>query len=86
MAYESELLFQAIEQFMDWTEEGILYFHSSRGIQPPESGLFGIPENLKTLFQYAYVYLLLLFIILDKVKNKNNMQIHINNIGIDKEK
>lgn len=32
-----------------------MYFHSSRGIQPPESGLFGIPENLKTLFQYAYV-------------------------------
>ena len=71
---------------MDWTEEGILYFHRSRGIQPPESGLFGIPENLKTtLFQYAYVYLLLLlFIILDKVKNKNNMQIYINNIGFNK--
>ena len=32
---------------MDSTEEGILYFHS-RGIQPPQSGLFGIPENLKT--------------------------------------
>ena len=76
---------------MDLTEEVILYFHS-RGIQPPESGLFGIPENLKTFFQYAYVYLLLLllllllFIILDKVKNKNNMQIYINNIGINKEK
>ena len=75
---------------MDWTEEGLLYFHS-RGIQPPESGLFGIPENLKTtLFQYAYVYLLLLllllFIILDKVKNKNNMQIYIYNIGFNKEK
>jgi hypothetical protein len=79
------LLFQAVEQFMDWIEESVLYFHSSRGIQPPESGLFGIPENLKTtLFQYAYVYLL--FIIWDKVNNKNNMQIYINNIGINKEK
>ena len=35
-----------IEQFMDWTEEGILYFHS-RGIQPPESCLLGIPGKSK---------------------------------------
>lgn len=53
IAHESELVFQAIEQFMDWTQEAILYFHS-QGMQPPDYGLFGIPENLKTLLQYAY--------------------------------
>lgn len=53
MAPEAELIFQAIEQTAKWKPEIIKQFES-QGKKEPASGLWGIPDNLKQLFQPAY--------------------------------
>ncbi len=53
MAPEADLVFQAIEQTPKWTSAAQLDF-LRRGEQAPTSGLYGIPDNLKQLFQQAY--------------------------------
>ncbi|HEX8251339.1 MAG TPA: S8 family serine peptidase, partial [Pyrinomonadaceae bacterium] len=56
MAPEAELIFQAIEQTPQWTTAAILYYIQHTGKMPPASGLFGIPDDLKILFDEAYKY------------------------------
>ena len=52
-APKAQLVFQAIEQVPNWTMQAQLEFLSA-GEEPPASGLFGIPDDLATLFQDAY--------------------------------
>jgi subtilisin family serine protease len=52
-APEAEIVFQAIEQTMDWNPQGTLFW-LQRNRQPPRDGLFGIPLNLRDLFQPAF--------------------------------
>lgn len=54
MATEANLIFQAIEQMPQWNLEGILYYVENHGEMPPKSGLYGIPDDLTTLFAQAY--------------------------------
>lgn len=53
-APEVEIVFQAVEQTMKWTQEGQISWLSSFGEMPPSHGLFGLPENIYELFQKAY--------------------------------
>ena len=53
-APEAELVFQAIEQTMDWNPQGIFFWLFQVGEQPPSHGLYGIPDDLCDLFQSAY--------------------------------
>ncbi len=53
MAPEAELIFQAIEQTPQWTEQTIKSL-LNQGIIPPASSLLGIPSNLEVLFKFAY--------------------------------
>ena len=53
MAPEARLVFQAIEQTPRWTADAQLSF-LKQGIRPPSSGLYGIPDDLRELFQAAY--------------------------------
>jgi serine protease AprX len=54
IASEAQLVFQALEQTTKWTLDGILFYIENFGTMPPPSELFGIPEDLTELFQYAY--------------------------------
>lgn len=54
MAPEAKLIFQSIEQTTEWTQEGILYYLIQQGTMPPRASLFGIPDDLQTLFEPAY--------------------------------
>jgi serine protease AprX len=54
IAYEARLLFQAVEQWMDWTDAARLYWQQNYGRQPEQFGLFGLPTNIADLFGYAY--------------------------------
>ncbi len=54
IAPEARLIFQAVEKTPKWTLDAILYFLNETGDMPPVSGLFGIPNDLKQLFQKAY--------------------------------
>jgi serine protease AprX len=54
IAYEAKLVFQAIEQWMDWTDKARLEYKQETGRPPPEFGLFGIPNNISEIFDYAY--------------------------------
>jgi serine protease AprX len=54
IAYEAKLVFQAIEQWMDWTDEAKLEWKQRTGGPPPEFGLFGLPTDISELFNYAY--------------------------------
>ena len=65
VAYEAKLVFQAIEQWMDWNYNGRMEF-LRRGIQPPEYMLSGIPDELSELFGYSY---------------RNGCRIHTNSWG-----
>lgn len=56
LAYESKLLFQAIEQRADWTDEYIAEFEYIFGRRPEQYGLLGIPTDISQLFAYAYRY------------------------------
>jgi len=53
MAPEARLVFQAIEQAPKWTAAAQLSF-LQQGVKPPSSGLYGIPDDLRRLFQAAY--------------------------------
>lgn len=53
MAPEATLIFQAIEQTPKWNLQARLSFLRN-GRQPPVSGLFGIPDDLRDLLQHAY--------------------------------
>lgn len=53
MAPEAQLVFQAIEQTPQWTAKAKINF-LRQGVQPPNSGLYGIPDDLSDLFQAAY--------------------------------
>ncbi len=53
LAPEAKLVFQAIEQTAKWTNSSKLWF-LQRGMKPPVSGLYGIPDDLRDLFQAAY--------------------------------
>ncbi|MEA3276495.1 MAG: S8 family serine peptidase, partial [Pseudomonadota bacterium] len=53
-APEAELVFQAIEQTMDWNQQGVFFWLFKIGRKPPPNGLFGIPDDLGDLFQPAY--------------------------------
>lgn len=50
----AELVFQAIDQSMQWSTQGIITWLQQFGQQPPSHGLFGIPDDLAELFQPAY--------------------------------
>lgn len=52
-APEVEIVFQAIEQTMNWNKKGKKAWSQARR-KPPPHGLFGIPENIQELFQKAY--------------------------------
>jgi serine protease AprX len=52
-APEVEIVFQAIEQTMNWNKEGKKAWRQTKR-KPPAHGLFGIPENIQELFQKAY--------------------------------
>lgn len=54
LAYEAKLVFQAIEQWMDWTDKARLEWKQQTGRPPPEFGLFGIPNTISEIFEYAY--------------------------------
>ena len=50
----AELVFQAIDQTMDWSPQGKIVWLQQFGSLPPSHGLFGIPDDLHDLFQPAY--------------------------------
>ncbi len=54
MASEAQLVFQAIEQTPRWNQEGQLLWLINYQTNPPNSGLFGIPDDLEELFEDAY--------------------------------
>lgn len=54
IAYRSKLYFQAIEQWMDWTDEARRYFLTQTGKNPDEMILSGIPNDISDLFGDAY--------------------------------
>ncbi|MDJ0599128.1 MAG: S8 family serine peptidase [Crocosphaera sp.] len=54
MATKAKLIFQALEQMPEWNLQGILWHINTYGEMPPKSGLYGIPTDLKDLFQEAY--------------------------------
>lgn len=49
----AELVFQAIDQSVDWNVQGLIFWFQ-RGRQPPANGLFGIPDDLSELLQPAF--------------------------------
>ena len=54
IASEAELVFQAIEQTPKWNQEGQFLWLTYYQQNPPNSGLFGIPDDLEELFEDAY--------------------------------
>jgi serine protease AprX len=53
LAYESELVFEAIEQWANWTDEYIAEYENMYGRRPEQYGLLGIPTDISKLFEYA---------------------------------
>jgi hypothetical protein len=54
LAFEGNLIFQAIEQRLVWTEAYRKAYYQQYHRYPPDSGLAGLPADLKVLFQQAY--------------------------------
>lgn len=54
LAHEARLVFQAVEQQMQWTEEYRQNYFRQYGRWPPEYGLAGLPADLNLLFGQAY--------------------------------
>ena len=48
-----EIVFQAIEQTMKWNKEGKKAWRQAK-LSPPPHGLFGLPGDIRELFQKAY--------------------------------
>lgn len=54
LAAEAQLVFQAIEQTLQWTEAYKQDYYRRYGRYPPAYGLAGLPADLTALFQEAY--------------------------------
>jgi serine protease AprX len=54
IGYDARLVFQAIEQEMDWTPLFKAQYLSQTGRVPPRYILAGLPDDLANLFQHAY--------------------------------
>ncbi|MCU0501227.1 MAG: S8 family serine peptidase [Anaerolineae bacterium] len=54
LAAEAQVVFQAIEQTLHWTEAYRQDYYRRFGRYPPTSGLAGLPADLRTFFQQAY--------------------------------
>ncbi len=54
LASEALLVFQAIEQKLEWTDAYRQEYFRRYGRYPPEYGLVGLPADLSRLFQQAY--------------------------------
>ncbi len=54
LAYESTLVFQAIEQELKWTDAYRQSYYRQYRRYPPNYGLAGLPAELKLVFQQAY--------------------------------
>ncbi|MCX7670814.1 MAG: S8 family serine peptidase, partial [Anaerolineae bacterium] len=54
LAAEAQLVFQAIEQTLQWTEAYKQDYYRRYGRYPPAYGLAGLPVDLTLLFQQAY--------------------------------
>ena len=54
LAFEGNLVFQAVEQRLQWTEAYRQAYYRQYHRYPPDSGLAALPVDLKVLFQQAY--------------------------------
>ena len=54
LAFEATLVFQAIEQTLKWTDAYRKDYYRQYKRYPPDSGLAGLPADLKLLYQQAY--------------------------------
>ncbi|MGQ9491957.1 MAG: S8 family serine peptidase [Anaerolineae bacterium] len=54
LAYEATLVFQAVEQRLEWTPAYRNAYYQRYRRYPPEYGLAGLPVDLTQLFQQAY--------------------------------
>ena len=54
LAFEGNLVFQAVEQRLLWTDAYRQAYYKQYHRYPPDSGLAGLPVDLKVLFQQAY--------------------------------
>lgn len=54
LAAEAQLVFQAVEQTLQWTESYKQDYYRRYGRYPPAYGLAGLPVDLTTLFRQAY--------------------------------
>jgi subtilisin family serine protease len=54
LAHEANLVFQAIEQRLKWTEAYRQSYFRQYRRYPPEHGLAGLPADLRAVFQQAY--------------------------------
>jgi serine protease AprX len=53
LAYEPEQVFEAIEEWANWTDEYIAEYESMYARRPEQYGLPGIPTDISMLFEYA---------------------------------
>jgi serine protease AprX len=53
VAYESELVFEAIEHWANWTDKYIAKYENMYGRRPEQHGLHGTPTDISKLFEYA---------------------------------
>jgi len=54
LAFEGNLVFQAVEQRLQWTDAYRQSYFRQYHRYPPDSGLAGLPVDLKILYQQAY--------------------------------
>ena len=54
LAFEGSLVFQAVEQRLQWTDAYRQAYYQQYKRYPPDSGLAGLPVDLNVLFQQAY--------------------------------
>ncbi|MFN8445627.1 MAG: S8 family serine peptidase [Caldilineaceae bacterium] len=54
VAPKAELVFQAVEQKAEWNKQGEIFWALTAQQLPPSHGLFGIPDDLRILFEAAY--------------------------------
>ncbi len=54
LAYEANLVFQAIEQRLKWTDAYRQSYYRQYRRYPPEYGLAGLPADIRGVFQQAY--------------------------------
>lgn len=54
IAHEAELIFQAVEQTVNWTNRAKLLSKNNGEILSASNNFLGIPRNLQKLFEFAY--------------------------------